>query len=115
MQPIIKGTKKKLECSVRGMNYLYLTDDDVDFTVHFYVSGKHAQGCAEVTKSDCYFIYEEGSTDSNTFHVVCDTSLLPLGQLVAVLDITYLDIDTAKQLVDKVEVEFDDSYIIRDM
>lgn len=80
MQPIIKGTKKKLECSVRGMNYLYLTDDDVDFTVHFYVSGKHSQGCVEVEKKDCHFIYEEGSTDSNIL-TLSDTDGLEMHRL----------------------------------
>lgn len=88
------GSKKKYVVSIQGLDYLYLSDDDVDFTVEFYCNGKYSQGVCTKTKSECTFVYDEGESSSNTFHVICDTSSLPTGSLVCMVTISYPDIDT---------------------
>jgi len=104
---LYKGSKKKYLVEMEGLSYLHLSDSDVDFFVEFYCNGKYAQGVCKVMKSDCTFVYDEGSTESDSFHAVCDTASLPTGSLVGLITITYPDIDTGLNLKEVIRLDSD--------
>lgn len=85
--------------------------DDVDFVVKFFAKEKRdskVTGICTVNKSEC----TPSEDDANMYFVICDTTNLDTGDLMAELEVEYLDEDTNENIVEKIPMKVDEVKVI---